>query len=188
MPTHCCIFCPKAHNRLAQGSMLLHASGQAGSKEFHRTAIPVFMGRVSPVLDTCTQMGILEPDRNQEIVHRTVPVKSNSIYERTDEIKKLGVGIVICGAVSDAFFNLLKESDIRPGLRNYRRCRGGDRGVLQGDAGPGTIPDAGFLVASTIQGTFCTFTFFRHMHFVPACFLRSNQFFPSNQLIEIKTG
>ena len=112
MPTHCCIFCPKAHNRLSQGSMLLHGSGQAGSKEFPRTAIPVFMGRVSPVLDTCTQIGILEPDRNQEIVHRTVPVKSNSIYERTDEIKKLGVGVVICGAVSDAFFNLLRENDI----------------------------------------------------------------------------
>jgi predicted Fe-Mo cluster-binding NifX family protein len=92
--------------------MLLHGSGQAGSKEFPRTAIPVFMGRVSPVLDTCTQIGILEPDRNQEIVHRTVPVKSNSIYERTDEIKKLGVGVVICGAVSDAFFNLLRENDI----------------------------------------------------------------------------
>jgi len=112
MPTHPCIFCPKAHNRRAQGSMPLHASGQAGSKEFPRTAIPVFMGRVSPVLDTCTQIGILEPDRNQEIVHRTVPVKSNSIYERTDEIKKLGVGVVICGAVSDAFFNLLRENDI----------------------------------------------------------------------------
>jgi predicted Fe-Mo cluster-binding NifX family protein len=92
--------------------MLLHGSGQDGSKEFLRAAIPVFMGRVSPVLDTCTQIGILEPDRNQEIVHRTFPVKSNSIYERTDEIKKLGVGVVICGAVSDAFFNLLRENDI----------------------------------------------------------------------------
>jgi len=70
------------------------------------------MGRVSPVLDTCTQIGILESGRNQEIVLRTVPVKGNSIYERAGEIKKLGVGVIICGAVSDAFFNLLKESYI----------------------------------------------------------------------------
>lgn len=70
------------------------------------------MGRVSPVLDTCTQLGILELVRMQEIVHRTIPVKGNSIFERADEIKKLGVGVIICGAVSDAFYNLLKESDI----------------------------------------------------------------------------
>lgn len=112
MPTHSCIFCPKAHNRLPQGSMPLPASGRAASKGFPRTAIPVFMGRVSPVLDTCTQIGILESGRNQEIVLRTVPVKGNSIYERAGEIKKLGVGVIICGAVSDAFFNLLKESYI----------------------------------------------------------------------------
>ena len=112
MPTHPCIFCPKAHNRRAQGPMPLPASCQPSSEGFHRTAIPVFMGRVSPVLDTCTQLGILEPGRNQEIVRRTVPVKGNSIYERAGEIKKLGVGIIICGAVSDAFFNLLKESEV----------------------------------------------------------------------------
>ena len=92
--------------------MPLPASGRAVFKGFPRTAIPVFMGRVSPVLDTCTQFGLLGPGRNHEIVRRTVPVKGYSIYERTDEIKKLGVGVVICGAVSDAFFNLLRENDI----------------------------------------------------------------------------
>jgi predicted Fe-Mo cluster-binding NifX family protein len=92
--------------------MPLPASGRAGFKGVPRTAIPVFMGRVSPVLDTCTQFGLLESGRNQEIVLRTVPVTGNSIYERAGEIKKLGVGVIICGAVSDAFFNLLKEMDI----------------------------------------------------------------------------
>ena len=92
--------------------MPLPASGRAGFKGVPRTAIPIFMGRVSPVLDTCTQFGLLEPGRNHEIVRRTVPVKGNSIYERAGEIKKLGVGVIICGAVSDAFFNLLKEMGI----------------------------------------------------------------------------
>lgn len=92
--------------------MPLSASGQDHSKGLPRTAIPVFMGRVSPVLDTCTQLDLLEPVRNHEIVRRNVPLKGNSIYERAGEIKKLGVGVIICGAVSDAFFNLLKESYI----------------------------------------------------------------------------
>ncbi|RPJ06051.1 MAG: hypothetical protein EHM37_20550 [Deltaproteobacteria bacterium] len=112
MPTHLCIFCPKAHNRLAQGSMPLPASGRALSAGFPRTAIPVFMGRVSPVLDTCTQLGLLEPDRKRKITCQTIPVKGKSIFERADEIKKLGVLVVICGAVSDALYNLLKESNI----------------------------------------------------------------------------
>lgn len=112
MPTHLCIFCPKAHNRLAQGSMPLPASGRALSAGFPRTAIPVFMGRVSPVLDTCTQLGLLEPGRKRNITCQTIPVKGKSIFERADEIKKLGVLVVICGAVSDALYNLLKESNI----------------------------------------------------------------------------
>jgi len=70
------------------------------------------MSRVSPVLDTCTQIGILEPGRNHEISCRAIPVKGSSIFERADEIKKLGIGLIICGAVSDAFYNFLKESNI----------------------------------------------------------------------------
>jgi hypothetical protein len=112
MPTHLCIFCPKAHNRLAQASMPLPASGRALSAGFPLTAIPVFMGRVSPVLDTCTQLGLLEPVRKRKIACKRIPVKGKSIFERADEIKKLGVLVVICGAVSDALYNLLKESDI----------------------------------------------------------------------------
>ena len=32
--------------------------------------------------------------------------------KRARELHKIGVGVIICGAVSDAFFNLLRESDI----------------------------------------------------------------------------
>jgi len=92
--------------------MPLPASGRALSAGFPRTAIPVFMGRVSPVLDTCTQLGLLEPGRKRKITCQTIPVKGKSIFERADEIKKLGVLVVICGAVSDALYNLLKESNI----------------------------------------------------------------------------
>jgi hypothetical protein len=112
MPTHSCIFCPKAHNRVSQGSPALPASSQARSKGFPLTAIPVFIGRVSPVLDTCTQLSLLTPGRNQKIACSTVPLKGNNIYERAREIKKLGIGVVICGAVSDTLYNLLIESDI----------------------------------------------------------------------------
>jgi len=76
------------------------------------TAIPVFRGRISPVLDTCTQLTLLLPSRKQPSPRSTVALKNNSIFERADEIKSLGVGVVICGAVSSAFYNLLIKKGI----------------------------------------------------------------------------
>ncbi|MBE0568292.1 MAG: NifB/NifX family molybdenum-iron cluster-binding protein [Deltaproteobacteria bacterium] len=77
-----------------------------------RTAIPVFMGRVSPVLDTCTRLCILESGEKRGIARRTIPMQGNSLVGRAEEIKKHGVCVVICGAVSDPFYNLLKERRI----------------------------------------------------------------------------
>jgi predicted Fe-Mo cluster-binding NifX family protein len=112
MPTHPCIFCPKSYNRLSQTPVPMRSSGAVCSAGIRRTAVPVFMGRVSPVLDTCTQLFMLESDRKQETARKTIPMKGSSIFERAGEIQKLGIGAIICGAVSDSFYNLLREADI----------------------------------------------------------------------------
>lgn len=39
-------------------------------------------------------------------------MKGLSIYERAFEIQKLGIRLVICGAVSEFFYNLLREAGI----------------------------------------------------------------------------
>ena len=67
------------------------------------------MGRVSPVLDTCTRLCLLESGNGEEIRRKTLIVRGNTSFERAEEIKKLGVCVVICGAVSNVFYNLLKE-------------------------------------------------------------------------------
>ena len=77
-----------------------------------RTAVPVFMGRVSPVLDTCTQLFVVESGGKNQIDNRTITIKGGSIFERTRELLNLGVKVIICGAVSDTFFNLLHEAGI----------------------------------------------------------------------------
>jgi predicted Fe-Mo cluster-binding NifX family protein len=93
-------------------------SDTAGPFGVHRTALPVFMGRVSPVLDTCGQLFMLEPDDNQQAAQRAISMKGFSIYERTCQIQKLGIRFIICGAVSDSFYNLLREAgiDLRCGI------------------------------------------------------------------------
>ncbi len=70
------------------------------------------MGRVSPVLDACTQLILLEPDGKQETARRKIHMKGASIFERASQMLELGIGGIICGTVSDAFYNLLREAGI----------------------------------------------------------------------------
>jgi len=112
MPTFPCIFCPKSYHRALQTEPPPESFGVLSSAGILRTAVPIFNGRVSPVLDTCTQLFVLESSGKQRVAKRTVPIKGPSIFERAGEVKKLGIRIIICGAVSEAFFNLLREAGI----------------------------------------------------------------------------
>jgi len=112
MPTHPCIFCSKSYHRLSQPEPPRELFGARPASEFLRTAVPVFNGRVSPVLDTCTQLYLLESSGKQCTASRRVPMKGMSIFERAGEIKKIGIQVIICGAVSEAFYHLLSEADI----------------------------------------------------------------------------
>jgi predicted Fe-Mo cluster-binding NifX family protein len=92
--------------------LVKHRRRTRGS-QIRRTAFPVFRGRISPVLDTCTQMLLVESEGRIETRRRRLRVKGNSIPERCRELQEHGVGVVICSAVSESFSGLLKEADIR---------------------------------------------------------------------------
>ena len=64
------------------------------------------------MLDTCTQLFMLESDGKQETGCQMIPMRGSSIFDRAREIRRLGIGAIICGAVSDSFYNLLREADI----------------------------------------------------------------------------
>lgn len=112
MATRACIFCPKS------STCLLRAPTQPPLPSTSRffggrcIAVPVFAGRVSPVLDNCTQLRLLEPGSGQPADYNTVKVSGSSIFERVVEFKKLRIGLVICGAVSEVFYNLLRQAGI----------------------------------------------------------------------------
>jgi predicted Fe-Mo cluster-binding NifX family protein len=112
MSDYHCIFCSKSYHRLLQSAPLHGAHGVKSPPGIPCTAVPVFNGRVSPVLDSCTQFYMLKPIEKKETAVRILPVKGGSIFERISEIKKLGIQVIICGAVSESFYNLLRESDI----------------------------------------------------------------------------
>jgi len=81
-----------------------------------RVAIPTFQNRVSPVLDTCQHLLILDIQQHREVSREAVFLGEMPLAERFDVIANLGVVTVICGGVSETFANMLKGSNVL--LRN----------------------------------------------------------------------
>jgi hypothetical protein len=71
-----------------------------------RAAIPVFRGRVAPVLDTCTRLLVLEAGS------RELPVRCTCLTDRVEKLLDLGIQVVICGAVSTQLAAMLADSKI----------------------------------------------------------------------------
>jgi hypothetical protein len=92
---------PKIRKKARQAHVPL-PSGQGA-----RAAIPVFRGRVAPVLDSCTQLWVLDSQV------RAVPLECACLRDRVRSLLDLGVEVVICGAVSDYLSRLLEKNHIR---------------------------------------------------------------------------
>ncbi len=78
-----------------------------------RIAIPVWEGRVSPVLDVAEHLLIVDVDNGREVgrsVERFGPV---ILPQRAHRISELRVGVMICGAISRPLADMLLASGIR---------------------------------------------------------------------------
>jgi len=82
------------------------------SKIESRIAIPFFMDRVSPVLDNCTQIMLVELGHNRDVCQTPIGVVAIDLLERVSFFKMLGVRTIVCGAVSDTFHRLLQDAGI----------------------------------------------------------------------------
>jgi predicted Fe-Mo cluster-binding NifX family protein len=77
-----------------------------------RIAIPIWDDRISPVLDTASRLLIVDiQDRNEQSRFELHLVEQD-LSRRCFRIQELEVDILICGAVSRAFFKLLRALDI----------------------------------------------------------------------------
>ena len=70
-------------------------------------AIPIFQSRVSPVLDVCSRILLISFDQNREIDRKEVYLDHLSLSERTGVLKRSNITTIICGGVSDVFYNIL---------------------------------------------------------------------------------
>ena len=78
-----------------------------------RIAISIWEDKISPVLDTATKLLIVEIENKQENDRCEVHLVSNDIAKRCAFIRRLEIDVLICGAVSNLFSDMLLASDIK---------------------------------------------------------------------------
>ena len=75
-------------------------------------AIPVWEGKVSPVFDTASRLFILNTEGKEKSSSFEVPIEEQDISRRSVRVKKLGVDILICGAISRPLQKMLMAGGV----------------------------------------------------------------------------
>ena len=77
-----------------------------------RVAIPVFEARVSPVLDSCHRMVVVDIERGREIRRQDLNLEKMPIHERIEVMARWGIRKIICAGVSDVMCKFLAGKNI----------------------------------------------------------------------------
>ncbi|MBK5100859.1 MAG: NifB/NifX family molybdenum-iron cluster-binding protein, partial [Desulfobacteraceae bacterium] len=86
-----------------------------------KIAIPVWEDKVSPVLDTASTLLIVEVEDQKEASRFEKFLDAHDLSLRCLKIKDLGIDILICGAISRQFSDMLTASgmDIIPWISGH---------------------------------------------------------------------
>ena len=77
-----------------------------------RVAIPVFESRVSPVLDSCQRMVVVDIEKGSEIRRQELILNKMSIHERIEVMARWGIRKIICAGVSDVMCRFIAGKNI----------------------------------------------------------------------------
>lgn len=75
-----------------------------------KIGIPVWEDKVSPVLDTASKLLIVQVENQKEASRFETYLNAHDLSLRSSGIKDLGIDILICGAISRQFSNMLTAS------------------------------------------------------------------------------
>ena len=78
-----------------------------------KVAIPTFHKRVSPVLDTCKQMLVINCKNGSEIDRESFFFGDMTLNERCRIFEKLGISVIICGGISESFSKILTHLKVQ---------------------------------------------------------------------------
>ena len=78
-----------------------------------RIAIAHWNGRISPVFDVSDRLLLIDIEGGREQRREDIKLTSDNPLERAKELSELGVGILICGAISNVMEILLDGAGIQ---------------------------------------------------------------------------
>lgn len=84
-----------------------------------RVAIPYWENRISPVLDTAENFLFVDIQNGKRIKNTRINLSNKSPSEKVEYCRRHGVNWLLCGAVSDYYYNLISAKGIKiiPWLR-----------------------------------------------------------------------
>lgn len=77
-----------------------------------RVAIPVFESRVSPVLDSCQRMVVIDIKGGCEIRRQEIVLEKMPLNQRLDLFTRWGIRKIICAGVSDVMCRFLSGIEV----------------------------------------------------------------------------
>jgi predicted Fe-Mo cluster-binding NifX family protein len=77
-----------------------------------RVGIPTFEARVSPVLDVCNRMLLVDIDNACEVHRHEISLEKVDFIERIEFLNRWGIHKIICSGVSDLMCKYLSAKNI----------------------------------------------------------------------------
>ncbi len=78
-----------------------------------KVGIPTWHGRISPVFDVASRLLVVETDGGMALERQEKPLHETQLRARAQHVARLGVGILICGAVSWPLEQMLVASGVQ---------------------------------------------------------------------------
>ena len=77
-----------------------------------KIAIPIYNDSVSNVFDFATRLLLVDIENSKEVNRSEVTLENRSLPQRAGQLKSLGVGVLVCGAISRLLANMVVTSGI----------------------------------------------------------------------------
>ena len=72
-----------------------------------KVAIPIWENRVSPVMDTASQLMLLEFDQSDSFSRQVLEIPALHMIHKIEFIRSTEINLLICGAISQAMFRMI---------------------------------------------------------------------------------
>jgi predicted Fe-Mo cluster-binding NifX family protein len=78
-----------------------------------RIVVPIFQQRVSPVLDSCRRILVIDIENGAEVDRKEIYLDNLTLGERISILRRLKASAVICGGISETLSRMLSDTPVR---------------------------------------------------------------------------